>query len=236
MNKILLLLLTPIFLFSKVHYAKVEPFESVVLKSAVSGLVLDVDLDVEGKIVDKKRVIYLDDRLDKVNLKTSSENLSLIQETLKRQEAYFKRIDKLKTASLTQKDNAFYSFSSTKTKYLDMKYKVIQLEDSISKKSIVLDNKYLYKLMVRKGDYVNPGSALAVVKDVNRAKLVLFLDSEELEDIKDKIVYLDDEKTEYKVDKIWRVADEKFISSFRAEIYIPSPKGIFSKLMKVEIK
>jgi len=236
MNKIFLLLLAPLFIFAKVHYAKVEPYESVTMKSAVSGLVLDVDLDVEGKIVDKKRVIYLDDRLDKVNLKTSSENLSLIQETLKRQEAYFKRIDKLKTASLTQKDNAFYSFSSTKTKYLDMKYKVIQLEDSISKKSIVLDNKYLYKLMVRKGDYVNPGSALAVVKDVNRAKLVLFLDSEELEDIKDKIVYLDDEKTEYKVDKVWKVADEKFISSYRAEIYLPAPKGIFSKLMKVEIK
>jgi hypothetical protein len=236
MNKILLLLLTPIFLFSKVHYAKVEPFESVVLKSAVSGLVLDVDLDAEGNVVDAKRIIYLDDRLDKVNLKTSSENLSLIEETLKRQEAYFKRIDKLKTASLTQKDNAFYSFSSSKTKYLDMKYKVTQLEDSISKKSIVLHNKYLYKLMVRKGDYVNPGSALAVVKDASRAKLVLFLDSEELEGIKEKIVYINDEKTEYKVDKVWRVADEKFISSFRAEIYIPAPKGAFSKLMKVEIK
>jgi multidrug resistance efflux pump len=228
--------MAPLFVFAKVHYAKVEPFESVVLKSAVSGLVLDVDLDAEGNVVDAKRVIYLDDRLDKVNLKTSSENLSLIEETLKRQEAYFKRIDKLKTASLTQKDNAFYSFSSSKTKYLDMKYKVTQLEDSISKKSIVLYNKYLYKLMVRKGDYVNPGSALAVVKDASRAKLVLFLDSEELEDIKEKIVYLDDEKTEYKVDKVWRVADEKFISSFRAEIYIPAPKGAFSKLMKVEIK
>jgi len=234
--KLFLLLLSPLLLVAKVHYAKVEPYESVILKSAVSALVMDVDLDAEGSVVDQKRIIYLDDRLDKINLKTSNENLLIIHETLKRQESYFQRIDKLKTTSTAQKDNAFYSFSSAKTQYLDMKYKIAQLEDSISKKSIVLNNTYLYKLMVRKGDFVNPGTAMAQVNDASRAKLVLFLEPEELESIKQKIVYLNGEKTEYKVNKVWKVADEKFISSYRAEIYIPAPEGLFSKLMKVEIK
>ncbi|WP_309497629.1 hypothetical protein [Sulfurovum sp.] len=234
--KLLLLLISPLLLFAKVHYAKVEPYESVILKSAVSALVMDVDLDAEGNVVDQKRVIYLDDRLDNINLKTSNENLLILHETLKRQEAYFQRMDKLKTASTTQKDNAFYSFASAKKQYLDMQYKVAQLEDSISKKSIVLNNKYLYKLMVRKGDFVNPGTALAEVNDANRAKLVLFLEPEELDGIDQRSVYLNGEKTEYKIDKIWKVADEKFISSYRAEIYMPVPSGIFSKLMKIEIK
>ena len=234
--KILLLLFTPLFIFAKVHYAKVEPYESVILKSAVSALVMDVDLEAEGSVVDQKRVIYLDDRLDKINLKTSNENLLILHETLKRQESYFQRIDKLKTASTTQKDNAFYSFASAKTQYLDMQYKIAQLEDSIEKKSIVLHHMYLYEIMVRKGDYVAPGSQLARVIDASRAKLVLFLEPSELEQIEQKIVYLNGEKTDYKVDKVWRVADEKFISSYRAEIYITAPKGIFSKLMKVEIK
>jgi hypothetical protein len=232
----LLLLLSPLLLFAKVHYAKVEPYESVILKSAVSALVMDVDLEAEGSLVDQKRVIYLDDHLDKLNLKTSKENLLIIHETLKRQEAYFQRIDKLETTSTTQKDNAFFSFSTAKTQYLDMQYKVAQLEDSISKKSIVLDNQYLYKLMVRKGDFVNPGTALAEVQDATKAKLVLFLEPEELGNIDQKSVYLNDEKTEYIVNKVWKVADEKFISSYRAEIYLPAPKGMFSKLMKVEIK
>lgn len=234
--KILLLLFTPLFIFAKVHYAKVEPYESVILKSAVSALVMDVDLEAEGSVVDQKRVIYLDDRLDKINLKTSNENLLILHETLKRQESYFQRIDKLKTASTTQKDNAFYSFASAKTQYLDMQYKIAQLEDSIEKKSIVLHHMYLYEIMVRKGDYVAPGSQLARVIDASRAKLVLFLEPSELEQIEQKIVYLNGEKTDYKVDKVWRVADEKFISSYRAEIYITAPKGTFSKLMKVEIK
>jgi hypothetical protein len=234
--KILLLLFTPLFIFAKVHYAKVEPYESVVLKSAVSALVMHVDLDAEGTMVEGKRVIYLDDNLDKINLKTSNENLLILHETLKRQESYFQRIDKLKTASTTQKDNAFYSFASAKTQYLDMQYKIAQLEDSIEKKSIVLHHMYLYEIMVRKGDYVAPGSPLARVVDASRAKLVLFLEPAELEQIEQKTVYLNGEKTEYKVDKVWRVADEKFISSYRAEIYIAAPKGSFSKLMKVEVK
>ena len=234
--KSFLLFSIPFFLFAKIHYAKLEPYESVTLKSAVSALVMDVDLEAEGSIVDQKRVIYLDDRLDKINLKTSKENLLTLHETLKRQESYFQRIDKLKTASATQKDNAFLSFASAKTQYLDMQYKIAQLEDSIEKKSIILHKKYLYEIMVRKGDYVTPSSPLAKVVDASRAKLVLFLDQEELVDIKKKTVYLDDKKTTYKVDKVWKVADEKFISSYRAEIYLPAPEKYFSKLVKVELK
>ena len=263
-SKVFLLLLAPMFIFAKVHYAKVEPYESVVLKSAVSALVVDVDLASEATMVTSKRVIHLDDSLDKVNLEDSKKSVLLFEKmlnineeistslkgTVKRQEGYYKRISKLSTASKTQKDNAYSSFSSAKTQYLstrekivnlekqimDMRYKVAQLQDTISKKSIVLENKYLYKLMVRKGDFVNPGSALAQVEDASSAKLVLFLEHEELENVEKKVVFLDGEETEYKVNKVWRVADEKFISSYRAEIYIPAPTNSFSRLVKVEIK
>ena len=262
--KFLLLLLSPLFIFAKVHYAKVEPFETILLKSSVSALVVDVDLGTEGTLVDGATVVHLDDSLDKVNLKASKKSIVLLQEmhdinqdiatslsdTVTRQEGYFTRINKLSTASKTQKDNAYSSFTSAKTQYLgtkekivnlekqilDMNYKIAQLEDTISKKSLVLNNQYLYKLVVRKGDFVAPGSVLAQVMDASRAKLVLFLEPEELKDIEQKIIYLDGEKTDYKIDKVWKVADEKFISSYRAEIYIPSPKGAFSKLMKIEIK
>ncbi len=259
-----LLLLAPLFVFAKVHYAKVEPYESIVLKSSVSALVLDVDLDAEGEMLDDKQIITLDARLDTMNLKSSNKSIVLLEQmlsinndiarslsdTVKRQEGYYHRINKLSTASKTQKDNAYSSFTSAKTQYLstrekiislekqilDLMYKVAQLEDSIAKKSISLKNKYLYKLMVGKGDFVNPGTALAEVKDASRAKLVLFLDAQELQNVKEKIVYLDGNKTEYKVDKVWKVADEKFISSYRIEIVIPAPKDMFSKLVKVEIK
>ncbi|WP_295419685.1 hypothetical protein [Sulfurovum sp.] len=262
--KILVWFLLPLFVFAKVHYAKVEPYETVVMKSAVSGLVLEADLDAEGTMVEDRRVIHLDNVMDNINLTESEKSVQLFEKmirinqdiagslsnTVKRQEGYYQRISKLTTASKTQKDNAYNSYTSAKTQYLstrekivslkkqliDMKYKVALLNDTIGKKSIVLHKKYLYKLMVRKGDFVNPGTPLAEVQDLSRAKLVLYLEPEELKDVKVKAVYIDGKKTAYKVNKVWNVADEKFISSYRAEIYMPAPQSIFSKLVKVEIK
>ena len=262
--KLFLLLAIPLFVFAKVHYAKVEPYESVVLKSAVSALVVKVDLDAEGSMVASERIIHLDDSLDKVNLEDSKKSVDLLEKmlgineeiadslngTVKRQEGYFNRISKLSTASKTQKDNAYSAYISAKTQYLstkekivtlqkqiiDMKYRISQLEDMIQKKSIVLSNRYLYKLIVRVGDYVSPGTPLAEIQNVSRAKLVLFLEPEELKDIQRKTVYLDGKKTDYKVNKVWNVADEKFISSYRAEIYLPAPEEKFSQLLKVELK
>ena len=262
--KIFLLFITPLLIFAKVHYAKVEPYDSVTLKSAVSGLVLEVDLDAEGTMVQGKRVIHIDDVLDRSNLKDTRQSIVLLEQMLginqeiasslagsvKRQEGYYRRMSKLSTASKTQKDNAYNAFSSAKTQYLstkekivslkkqilDMKYKASQLEDILIKKSIIPENKYLYKLMVREGDYVAPGTPLAQIQDASRAKLVLFLEPEELKGIKEKSIYIDNKRTNYKVGKVWRVADEKFISSYRAEIYIPAPENEFSKLLKIEVK
>ena len=262
--KIFILLVMPLLLLAKVHYAKVEPYESVILKSAVSGLIIDVNLDLEGKTVTSDRVIHIDDTLDKLNLNDSKQNIVLLKDmfklnkdiastlknTMQRQESYYKRISRLSTASTTQKDNAYSTFSTAKTQYLstrekiislqkqilDMQFKVAKLEDTIAKKSLTLKNKYLYKFLVRVGDFVAPGTPMARVDDANRAKLVLFLEVEELAGLESKSIYFDGNKTDYKVDKVWKVADEKFISSYRAEIVIPAPKDIFSKLIKIEIK
>ena len=262
--KIFLLLLSPLLIFAKVHYAKVEPYDSVILKSAVSGLVVAVDLNAEGTLVKGKRIIHIDDALDRTNLNDTKQSVTLLEQMLginkeiasslagsvKRQEGYYNRMSRLATTSKTQKDNAYSAFTSIKTQYLttkekivslkkqilDTKYKVAQLEDILIKKSIIPEDKYLYKLMVREGDYVAPGIALAQIQDASKAKLVLFLEPEELKGIKEKTIYIDNKRSNYKVGKVWRVADEKFISSYRAEIYIPAPKNEFSKLLKVEVK
>ncbi|MEA3456043.1 MAG: hypothetical protein U9R26_06020 [Campylobacterota bacterium] len=262
--KYILILFVPVVVFAKVHYAKVEPFESVVLKSAVSAQVVEVDLGAEGKMIGDKEVIRLDDHLDQVDLNASmksqemlrtmlginQEIVSSLGDTLKRQKDYFERLNRLATASKTQKDNAFSGYVSAKNQYLstkekietlkkqilDMDYKISKLKDSIEKKSIRPKERYLYKLAVRKGDFVNPGSPLATIQDHTRAKLTLFLEPSELKGIGEKHVFIDGKETAYKVDKVWSSADEKFISSYRAEIYIDTPEGHFSRLVKVELK
>ena len=261
--KLLLLLLTPLLLFSKVHYAKVEPMETITLKAAVSAQVTQTKMVLEGTTVTGV-IIKLDDKLDQIKLTSSRESLKLVQsmivtnqsilsalkQSLNKQKAYYSRISNIASASKTQKDNAFYAYTSAKTQYfstkekidslkkqkLDLKYEMARLEDSISKKSIKLKNKFLDKLLVSEGDFVNMGTPLAKVQDLSSAKLVLFLEAKTLKEINAKTIYLDDKATKYKVTKIWKVADEKFISSYRTEITINNPKENFSKLLKVEFK
>ena len=260
----ILFFILPALLLAKVHYAKVEPYESVVLKSAVSAQVVRVDLDAEGKMIAEGEIVHLDDRLDKADLAASEKSLGFLKnmleinreiveslaDALKRQKGYYERLNKLSTASKTQKDTAFVAFVSAKNQYLstrekietlkkqilDMEYKIERLKDSIAKKNIRLKDRYLYKLAVRRGDFVNPGSPLATVQDLSRGKLTLFLEPSELKDVQKKKVFIDGKETPYRVDKVWHVADEKFISSYRVEIYVKKPEGYFSKLVKVELK
>ncbi len=264
MWKSLIGLLIPALLAAKVHYAKVEPYETITLKAATSGQVIDVNLSAEGMLVKDSRVIHIDDQLNRIDLNDTKKSLTLLEqmlginqeiadslaETVKRQEGYYHRISKLATASKTQKDNAYSAFASAKTQYLgtkekiaslkkqilDMRYKIDMLNDTIAKKSIVLHERYLDKLLVKEGEYVAPGSPLARINNMTQAKLVLFLEPEELPGIKQKHVFLNGKATRYHVNKVWHVADEKYISSYRAEIYISAPKAYFSKLMKVELK
>ena len=260
----LLLLLTPIIIFAKVHYAKVEPYENIVLKSAVSAQVTEVRLELEGKIVDSDMIIQLDSQLNETELESNRNSLQIIdnmistnlsikdalQETLSRQEEYYYNISNLKSIPKTKKDSAFYSYISSKTQFFstqekienltkqqnDIRYNIQKLRDQISKKTIIINNKFLYKLLVNEGDFVNKGTPLAQLKDLTRAKLVLFLTQDELKNIKSKTIYINGKKTDYKISKQWSVADEKFISSYRTEIIIDNPKYKFSKLLKVEFK
>ena len=261
--KLLILLLTPLFLFAKVHYAKVEPYETITLKAAVSAQVTKAKISLEGTTV-SATIIKLDNKLDLIKIKSSKDSLKLIEsmiktnqnilsalkQSLNRQKAYHQRISNVASASKTQKDNAFYAYINAKTQYfstkekidslkkqkLDLKYEMARLQDNISKKSIKLNNKFLYKLLVNKGDFVNMGTPLAQVQDLSKGKLVLFLESTELQNIKSKTIYIDGQGSKFKVSKVWQVADEKFISSYRTEILINNPEANFSKLLKVEFK
>jgi len=264
MKTLLILLLTSSLLFSKVHYAKVEPYENITLKAAVSAQVIFAKKKLEGTHVKGDILVKLDAHLDHIKLESSQRSLELIdrmimtnqevmasiQESLNRQEEYYSRISMMNSASQTQKDNAFYTYNNSKTQYistqekidslekqkLDIEFEIKRLNDSISKKTIRVNNKFINKLLVAKGDFVNMGTPIAQLNDLSSGKLVLFLESEELKNIKKKKIYINDKETRYKISKIWSVTDEKFISAYRTEIIIKNPKKSFSKLLKVEFK
>jgi len=250
-------------LMASEYYSKAEPYRFYTLQSNVTGLVVKSNEDLEGKKLPLEAFIVIDDELDqkelallkqkKTNLEKSlklnvkmEKNLSVMIE--KKNENY-ERIKDLPIKSSVEKDKEFFDLSTTQNQQLstlekletissslsDTQLRLEQLKRSIQDKHIRAEGMVLYKLHVKKAQVVAPGMSLAEVADISRAKLTVFLGSDELRDIKEKKIYLDDSATDYKIDKIWPLSDSEHISSYRAEIVIRAPQQ-FSRLYKIEFK
>jgi len=105
---------------------------------------------------------------------------------------------------------------------LGLELKIATLKDRLSKKRFTIKGRFLNELLVHKRDFVTAGTPIAVVDDLTKAKLVIYLNEDELENIENRRVYIDGSKTDLKISKVWKVADKKFISSYRVEILVPN--------------
>ena len=249
--------------FAKVYYAKVEPFELRNISSNVSGLVTYANEDLIGTKLSSKPYIRIDSDLDIKELKFIEDKLEYLKETLKVSEEVldnlslslnkkrqnYKKVVSLKFKSSVEKDKEFYDLVSNENLYLntqkeiqnlkvqmtDLKLRRSQLKKSLSDKALQAEGFVLYDMLVRPGQVVGVSTPLAKVADVSRAKLTIYLDEEDVENVKQKIVYIDGVKTSFKISRILNIADSKNISKYMAQIIIDSPK-VFSKLLKVELK
>lgn len=251
------------FLFSKVYYSKVEPYEIRNISSNVAGLVLYID---EAKIgnklttdsyikidsqLDEKELKYIKEKLVYLNttVKTNKKVLNNLKALLKRKRLNYEKIKSLNIKSIVEKDREFYDLINSENQLLstmkevdnlnvqiaDLKLRKAHLERSVLDKNFKAEGFMLYSLLVRPGQVVGVSTPLAQVADVSRAKLTLFLDEVDVIEVKKKNVYIDGVLTSYKVSRILNIADSKNISKYKAEIIINPPK-VFSKLVKIELK
>ncbi len=258
-----LLVLSGVTLFAKEYYSKVEPYEILTISSNVSGQVIFADEKKEGKILDKKPYVQIDDKLDRIELTNVNNKITLLKNTLQLNEAmqnnYEKMLTKkqrnydnvkgLKTKSVIEKDREFYDLVTTQNQLIstqkevdnlkvqinDLNLRAEQLQKNIADKSLDAKGYVLYQLSVKEGQVVNPGMELSKVADISKAKLTIYLNAQDMKDAKKKAVYLNGKKSKYTISRLWDIADSTHLSSYKAEITIDAPK-YFSELMKVELK
>ncbi|MGP1450029.1 MAG: hypothetical protein ACTTJS_02725 [Wolinella sp.] len=246
----ILLLQYPLNADSRVFYAKLEPIETYEIKAATSGQVLSAKKELEGKFIrDNSLIVQLDDRLDRELLaldKNALKNLRAREES-QREIASIKdetaqNIESLKTKSRIQKEserinalNARISHLQTLEQIDSLRSSIATRADTIEKKSISVENRYIYKINVNVGEYVTAGTSIASVMDVSSAKVVFFISKDEAENISKKSIYINGKKSDAKISKLYKVADSEHISEYRIEAILPSV-GIFSQLIKIELK
>lgn len=263
MRKIILLIFVSVFVYGDTYFAKLEPYESYNIKSDVAGKVLYCDLSKEGRYVKDAFIVKIDDKTDRDDLQTSMkklsdlkemeklirQNINALRQTYQIKKRNYDRIKNLKTKSNFEKDNQLVTVIAANTALLnakqslinlqnsikDLEYKIFVLKDRIAKKNIAIKERYIYKLNVKKGDYVAPGVLIMTVMDISKAKAVVYLSYEDRENLDKKVIYINGKKTSLKFAKVWNITDSVNISSYRAEIYLPKPKE-FSKVIKIELR
>lgn len=249
--------------YAKEYYAKVEPYEIRNVSSTLSGEVIYTDSVNEGKKLGKTPYIVIDDKLDKIELQSVETKISALKNTLQNsremgenyqqmiqmKQENFDRIKDLKMKSAVEKDREYFDLLNSRNSLLniqkeiesltiqlgDLKVRRSQLQKSIADKHLSAPGYVLYQLMVKPSVFVNPGTPLAQIADVRKAKLIVFLSAEEAQAAQTKRIYLNGHNTDYKIKQVWKIADASKISSYRAEIII-TPPAQFSQLMKVEFK
>ena len=228
------------------YYGKVEPYQTYIIKSDITGKVVEVNKTAEGHIY-KGVVIKIDDYKDKIdleNLKTQLKNFQLILQSQikiaqKKQKTY-EIYKKLKTKSQFDKDLKFYDYQNslialnqTKNTIANLKAQIAKLQDTISKKTIRLSH-YIYKINVNKGDFVNLALPLATTMDISKVKIDLFIPIDKIDSIQNKNIYINGKLSDFKIDKIYKVADSQYITSYKVEIVGKYPT--ISDIVKVEFK
>ena len=245
MKKIIGLIVISIFLFG--YKAKVEAFEVYNIKAVVNGKVVIANTDLEATNVKDKLIVKIDDTDNKIDLENLQNQLELLKKQInnqqivvKRKKDIYERYKKLKTRSQTEKDLKFFDYISSlnqlinlKSQYSNTLANIKRIKDTINKKSIKA-NGYIFKIHVKKDDYVNLGSLIANVYDISQQKLTVYVPIEERENIKNKQVYINGKKSNFKIYKVWDVTDDKFVTSYKVELIGNGLK--FGEIVNIELK
>ena len=237
------------WLWADIYYAKRAPLEELVIKSNVSGQVLEALEEAEGNRLGPKAFIVIDSELEALELERLDKKISLQkrlvqlnQKVYQRHLDYYHSIERIAGKSKFEKDNAFYTQVAALEKYIslqnalkDLNQRKDQLQKTISDKSLIYPGWYLYDLYVKKGDVVMPGTPLCKIANTSKAKLTLYLTPEDAKNYKHMQLFINDKPSDKQFAQVWKISDASHISSYEA-VLILDRSELFSELVKVELK
>ncbi|CAA6815053.1 MAG: Unknown protein [uncultured Campylobacterales bacterium] len=249
MKKILLLLFVTSLSFA--YYAKLEPIETYSISSSVSGSVIYIDRENEGKYLKEDKVILkIDDFNEREELLNVQKSLNLQQKNLKNQleiqkleQNQYNRVLKLSSKSKRERELVLNSLLKTKNQTLSLRNNIESLilrkkilQNTINKKSITAKKQdFIYNYHVNIDDYVVSSTPLVDIMDMGYSKLEFFVSSSDKKRLADGAKILINDKQANIIEyKVWDIADSINISSFKVSIKTDLKE--FSKLYKITIE
>ncbi len=227
-------------LLAKEYMAQIKTYEMYEIKSQTSGIINIVNKNLESKYIkNKELLIKINSKDEEIDLQKNRNSYEIQKEIVKIKEQNYKAKKRISQLSLYDKNNEKLTFLEAKKEIINLGQTVKKLENEISKKTFVIKNRYIDKIFVDKGEYVNIGDKLFNSYDITKLKISLFLSQDEIKNIDSKTLYIENKKSDFKIDKIHKIKDENKISRYKVEFIKDNTKEenyFFDKVVKVELK
>lgn len=239
MKKLIILLIAAVILNATEYMSKVEPYTTHTISSEVSGKVNFINKLKEYTKIDKKTIVLtLDTEDEKIQVKTLKNSLALQNELVKIKKDNYKNKVKVKQLSIYNKNQEKLYYLESKQSLENMQRDMEIQQNLIRKKEFYISNKYLNKILVSQGEYVEAGTKLYTLYDFSKSKLEVYVRNVDLLGLREKKIFIDGNLSEFSVEKIAQVRDEMRVSTYKV---ILSKKNNtdnvnYGKVVKVEFK
>ena len=111
----------------KEFFSRVLPLEQYVIKSTVSGQIVYVNSQIEGKFANNSTIIEIDKELDRLELEQLKAKSLIINKMIKIESQNYKRISKISSKSKFEKDNQKLKVLTLESSNTDLQIKIHSL-------------------------------------------------------------------------------------------------------------
>jgi seryl-tRNA synthetase len=228
--------LIAVSLQAKMYKSVVQPYETITVSSEVNGKVTSIKKDIELTNFSGE-VISIDSKLDNSKLKNLKSKLSILKEQLNIKDKTYKSIKKIRAKGQIEKDKYKLDVLSIKSQIIDLESSIDTLEDTISKKSISVNNLYIKDFLVSKDEVVFAGTKLFSAENQNISKIVAYINAKDRTDLSKKQIIINGKIDHgYKISKVSNSTDSTYISAYKLELINETKPDLFGQVVSVEIK
>ncbi len=234
--KLLIMLILSLNLFS--YVGKIEPYKKIVLKSETIGKVSYLNSSSSFVYAQKHTILKINSKEDLIRLNSLKQRLEATKEIYQISKSTFDRKKSIKSLSKNEKDREKLNMLVKKQSYISLSEKLKLQLSNINKKTFIVENKYIGKIYPKENEFVSIGSIIVDTYDISKKKIVIFVNQEDIEKIKQKDIFIDGKPSKFFIESISNVVDSKYISSYQV-VLLENNNNInfrFGDIVKIDFK
>jgi len=226
--KIILIFFFSIGLYSDFSYmGKIEPYEKIVIKSEVFGVVSYVNKTSSFSYLENGVFLKLDDKDDVIKIYELSKRVDDANEMYKISKSNFKSKKSIRSLSQFDKNREKLNMLQKKQTYSSLKESISLKKRARNKKIFKATNKYIGKIYPKERELVNVGSHIADIYNISKKKIVVFINKRNKNNIQNKDILINGIMSDFYIEKISNITDIQYISSYQINLIADNKDRLF---------